>query len=226
MSLGAIAWSADESAYQLLDDALRAFDAAALARIEELALSPTSTAPSLSGLDDDSASVVGSAPGATGVGEGVAQPATHSSGFSFALRSLAAVAPYASDGVAAELMRWHDREQARALSASYAGAEADRDRAVRECAVDCVFCEAMLAALGASRCRDSILLDSLQESALDFFRLPSATRQHAARRRLEALGGRSEEMLWIDLRRGASAPSERLAARRASVATDRDQYST
>ena len=60
MSLGAIAWSADESAYQLLDDALRAFDAAALARIEELALSPTSTAPSLSGLDDDSASVVGS----------------------------------------------------------------------------------------------------------------------------------------------------------------------
>ena len=155
----------------LVAEALLAFDAAALLRIEELVTSPP--------MDPGSGGAFVSLSVRTG------------SGFSFALRALASIAPFASEGVVTELIRWHDRERSR--GANLGGA--DDARAVRECAVNCVFCEALLATLGAHRCRGAILLDSLQERALEFFLLPSVTRQRASRRRLAALEGRSEEAL-------------------------------
>ena len=159
----------------LVTEALLAFDAAALLRIEEIVTSPP--------VDPGSG------------GAFVLLSLQSDSGFGFALRALAAIAPFASEGVVTELIRWHDRERARGTNMGGASDE----RALHECAVNCVFCEALLATLGAQRCQGAILLDSLQERALEFFLLPSVTRQQVSRRRLAALGGRSEEALWTEL---------------------------
>lgn len=164
----------------LVTEALLAFDASALLRIEEIITSPPVE------------------PGSGGAF--VLQSMRSDSGFDFALRALAAIAPFATEGVVTELIRWHDRERARGSSLVQPGSD---EHALRECAVNCVFCEALLASLGAQRAagwnRGAILLDSLQERALEFFLLPSVTRQQASRRRLAALGGRSEEALWTEL---------------------------
>ena len=178
-----IQWSCAESSHSLLNDAMSAFEATAYARIGEVLCSP---------LDDD--------PFEEDQRLHSTNPASQHSGFAFALRSLAAAARYASDGVAAELMHW----MRRAREWPGAATPSEEDRESRESAVNTVFCEAMLATLGAACCRDSIMLDSLQECALDFFRTfggaaSSATRQQAARRRLLALGGRTEEALWTEL---------------------------
>jgi hypothetical protein len=178
-----IQWSCAESSHSLLNDAMSAFEATAYARIGEVLCSP---------LDDD--------PFEEDQRLQSCNTASQHSGFAFALRSLAAAARYASDGVAAELMHW----MRRAREWPGAATPSEEDRESRESAVNTVFCEAMLATLGAACCRDSIMLDSLQECALDFFRTfggaaSSATRQQAARRRLLALGGRTEEALWTEL---------------------------
>ena len=139
-------------------EALLAWDAVALERIEEVVASPPHE------------------PGSGGAIVG-AERARVRSGFAFALRALAAVAPYASQGVVEALIRWHDRERARAASAQ----RGEDERSVRECAVNCVFCEALLATLAAhpmrGAARGAILLDALQERALEFFLLPSAGRK-------------------------------------------------
>ena len=113
----------------LLASALLAFDAAALQRIEEVASSPPED------------------PGSGG--ETVSNAISTGSGFAFALRSLSAITPYASEGVVTELIRWHDRERVRSSGLH----SSEEERAVRECAVNCVFCEALLAALSLQRCR-------------------------------------------------------------------------
>ena len=104
----------------LLASALLAFDAAALQRIEEVASSPPED------------------PGSGG--ETVSNAISTGSGFAFALRSLSAITPYASEGVVTELIRWHDRERVRSSGLH----SSEEERAVRECAVNCVFCERFL----------------------------------------------------------------------------------
>ena len=158
-----ILWSCAESSHSLLNDAMSAFEATAYARIGEVLRSP---------LDDD--------PFEEDQRLHSCNTASQQSGFAFALRSLAAAARYAGDGVAAELMHW----MRRAREWPGAATSSEDDRESRESAVNTVFCEAMLATLGAACCRDSIMLDSLQECALDFFRTfggaaSSATRQKA-----------------------------------------------
>ena len=80
----------------LVSEALLAFDAAALLRIEEIVSSPPTD------------------PGSGGAF--VSSSIRGESGFGFALRALAAIAPFASDGVVTELIRWHDRERGRGAS--------------------------------------------------------------------------------------------------------------
>ena len=118
-----------------------------------------------------------------------------SSGFSaFALRSLVLVAAHASESVVKMLISWHERERTRAASGT---AEAQW---VRECAVNATFCEALLAVLLGDPARGApcgpIILDVLLERAFEFFLMQKEGRAHVARRRLAALGGRSEEELW------------------------------
>ena len=175
-----IAWNCNESSKKLLDDAISAFDAAALARIEELCSSPVQLEPSCEDV--------------------FAEASTVGSGFDFALRSLSAVARYASRGVAEHLVHFRDRHE------KLSTAVTEQERAVHESSVSIVFCEAMLTTLNSSRFayEDNFFLDSLQERALKIFRYDAAKdaiRMQTARRRLVVLQGRTEEALWIDLNR-------------------------
>ena len=85
----------------LVTEALLAFDAAALLRIEEIVTSPP--------VDPGSG------------GAFVLLSLQSDSGFGFALRALAAIAPFASEGVVTELIRWHDRERARGTNMGVKG---------------------------------------------------------------------------------------------------------
>lgn len=184
--------SVHRSSCAVLDDAWRAFDTAAVQRIEEVATSREEK------------------PAPAGFGQ---PESTSAAGFAFALRSLAAVAPYASDGIAAALRRWHDREIERARGDG--SLEKHDDAAMKEAhqsAVNCVFCESMLATLsaGAEPFRDKSQLDGVQELALEFFRLRSDSRQReVARRPLLALDCRSEEVMWTELLRALCRAKER-----------------
>ena len=161
---------------ETLESAMLAFETAAQQRIEEIATSP---------------------PEDPGTGGGfVVTAISTSSGFAFALRSLQAMAQYGSDLVVSKLIPWHARETARIF-----GLQAtDEERAVRDCAVNCVFCEALLAALRDKKLKELGHNHQLEDRALDFFHADSPLpRQEASRRRLAALGGRSEEKLWTEL---------------------------
>ena len=161
----------------LVREALHAFDEAARLRVEEVSISPTFDAGSFRS----------------------SHAVKECSGFTFALRALAVTTPYASEGITEALLQWHDHEREQVSNMS--GEE--EARAVRECAVNIVFCESTLAVLqahtvrGASR--GAILLDAMEQRSLEFFLLSSATRQITARRRLAVLAGRSEEVLWMEL---------------------------
>ena len=127
--------------------------------------------------------------------------------FASALRALAISVGHECTEVLKALLSWHDSERRAA-----AQGPSEDARAAAESAVNCTFCAALIAALGgpAAACCEPILLDAVQTRCQEFYQLvlPAPGRQELARRRLEALGGRSEEGLWSRLvgvlcRRGA-----------------------
>ena len=160
----------------LVQEALHSFDASARLRVEEVSMSPLFDAGSFRS----------------------SHAMADRSGFTFALRALAVITPHASEVITEALLQWHDHE--REQTAMVVGEE---ERAVRECAVNIVFCQSTLAVLAAhtvrGASRGAILLDALQERSLEFFLLASAPRQTIACRRLAVLAGHSEELLWTDL---------------------------
>ena len=118
--------------------------------------------------------------------------------FGSALRSLSCAVRQDCVEVLKALLSWYDSGRRAAAQ------EADDDaRAVADCAVNCTFCEAVVVALGgaAAECCEPLVLDAVQTRCLDFYQLVLQTpgRQELARRRLEALGGRSELSLWSRL---------------------------
>ena len=118
--------------------------------------------------------------------------------FGSALRSLSCAVGQDCVEVLKALLSWYDSGRRAAAQ------EADDDaRAVADCAVNCTFCEALVVALGgaAAACCEQLVLDAVQTRCLDFYQLVLQTpgRQELARRRLEALGGRSELSLWSRL---------------------------
>ena len=118
--------------------------------------------------------------------------------FGSALRSLSCAVGQDCVEVLKALLSWYDSGRRAAAQ------EADDDaRAVADCALNCTFCEALVVALGgaAAACCEPLVLDAVQTRCLDFYQLVLQTpgRQELARRRLEALGGRSELSLWSRL---------------------------
>ena len=167
-----------DAASHLMASAFHAFEAAASLRIKEIVTSPPQDPGS-----DSSAFFVTVA----------AQPRT--SGFAFALKGLAAVAPYVSEWIVDKLIRWLDTTVKRAEPDGRPLTE--DENAVRLSAIKCVFCEALLATLEASPAGLNYLkLENLRGRIDEFFQ---SSRQQASLRRLVALDGRSEEALWVEL---------------------------